>query len=321
MVRRRLFCIHNDPVTMPHLDLAVVTGAFSYTGRYVARRLLDEGVGVRTLTRDPCRENPFGGVVQAFPLDFSDPEGLRRSMEGAGVLYNTYWIRFGRGRNTFERAVENSRVLFDATADEGVGRIVHFSVANASSESRLPYFQGKGQVEEILKDMGMPHAIIRPTLVFGQGDLLLNNMAWALRRFPVFPVFGRGDYLLQPVYAEDLAALAVEAGSRNDSLVADAAGPETFTFEELLRLLAEAVGARVRLVHTPPSLGLGLTKLVGLFLRDVGLTRDEVDGLMAGLLTSDVTPTGTTRLEDWLADNRGVLGQLYVSEMRRNYRR
>ena len=306
---------------MQHPDTAIVTGAFSYTGRYVARRLLDEGVGVRTLTRSPEREGPFGGLVPAAPLDFSDPDGLCRTMRGAGVLYNTYWIRFGRGRNTFAQAVENSRVLFDAAAKAGVGKIVHFSVANASSECRLPYFRGKGQVEEILQDMGIPFAIIRPTLVFGEGDLLLNNMAWALRRFPVFPVFGNGNYPVQPVYAEDLAALAVDAGSRGDSFVADAAGPETFTFEELLWLLAKAVGARVRLVHTPPSLGFALTRLVGLMLRDVVLTRDEVDGLMAGLLTSAEPPTGTTRLADWLGDNNEILGRRYVSERRRNYRR
>ena len=306
---------------MPHPDQAVVTGAFSYTGRYVARRLLDQGIGVRTLTRSLERENPFRGAIPAYPLDFSDPDGLRRSMEGAGVLYNTYWIRFGRGRNTFEQAVENSRVLFDAAADAGVGRIVHFSVANASPESRLPYFRGKGQVEESLKDMGVPCAIIRSTLVFGEGDLLLNNMAWALRRFPVFPVFGDGDYTVQPIYAGDLADLAADAGSGTDSFVADAAGPETFTFEELLRLLASAVRARVRLVHTPPGVGYALTRLVGLVLREVVLTRDEVDGLMAGLLASSAVSSGMTKLGDWLADNADGLGRQYVSELHRNYRR
>ena len=249
---------------MPHPDLAVVTGPFSYTGRYVARRLLDQDVRVRTLTRNPDAENPFGGLVPAAPLDFSDPDGLCRTMQGAGVLYNTYWIRFGRGLTTFDQAVENSRVLFDAAVRAGVGRIVHFSVANASPDSALPYFRGKGQVEEILKETGIPYAIIRPTLVFGEGDLLLNNMAWALRRFPVFPVFGRRDYQVQPIYAEDLAAQAVDVGSGRDSFVADAAGPETFTFEELLRLLASAVNARVRLAHTQPSLGFALTRLVGL---------------------------------------------------------
>ena len=150
-------------------------------------------------------------------------------------------------------------MLFEAAAGAGVEGIVHFPVANASSEYWLPYFRGKGQVEEILKYIGIPYAIIRPTLVFGECDPLLNNMAWALRRFPVFPVFGRGDYPVQPIYAEDLAAQEMYAGSHKDSFVA-AAGPETFTFEELLGLLASAVGSRVPLVHTPLSLGFGLTR-------------------------------------------------------------
>ena len=130
----------------------------------------------------------------------------------------------------------------------------------------------------------------------------------------------RGDYRVQPIYAEDLAAQAA-AGSRRENSVANAAGPETFSFDDLLCLLASVVGARVRLVNTPPSLGFGLTRLVGLLLRDVVLSRDEVDGLMAGLLTSDGTPTGATRLADWLDDNSGGLGRRYVSERRRNYRR
>ena len=262
--------------------------------------------------------------MRAALLDFSDPDErrcfLRCFMEGAGVLYNTYCARFGRGRATFDQAVQNARILFDAAAKACVGRIVHFSVANASSESRLPYFRGKGQGGGDSSGYGIPYAIIRPTLVFGEGDLLLNNIAWALRRFPVFPVFGRGDYKVQPIYAGDLAAEAVASGSLSENTVADAAGPDTFTFEELLRLLASGVNARVRLVHTPPAVGFALTRLVGLLLRDVVLSRDEVDGLMAGLLTSAGAPTGTTRFAAWLDNNADGLGRRYVSELRRNWR-
>ena len=217
--------------------------------------------------------------------------------------------------------MENTRILFDAAARAGVGRIIYFSVANASADSRLPYFRGKGLVEEILRDTGIPYAIIRPTLVFGEGDLLLNNTAWALRRFPVFPVFGKGDYPVRPIYAGDLAALAVEAGSRDESCTIDAAGPEAFTFQELLRLLAGSVGARVRLVHLSPSLELAMPRMVGLLLRDTVLTRDEVDGLMAGLLAANSPPTGSTRLGDWLFKKGKAFGHSYVSEIRRNYRR
>ena len=229
---------------MPHPDLAVVTGAFSYTGRYVTRRLLDQGVRVRTLTRSPDAEDPFGGRVEVAPLGFSDSDGLCQSMQGAGVFYNTYWIRYAHGQTTFDLAVENTGKLFEAAERAGVARIVHFSVTNISSGSALPYFRGKARVEDMLVGLGVPYAIIRPTLVFGVGDLLLNNMAWALRRFPVFPVYGSGDYPVQPVYVEDLAAQAVEAGSQSETSVADAAGPDTFSFEALLRLLASSMGIR-----------------------------------------------------------------------------
>ena len=304
---------------MPHPDTAVVTGAFSYTGRYVSQRLLDDGVRVKTLTGHPNRRDPFGGRVEAAPLDFSDPDGLYRSMQGADVLYNTYWVRFERGRTTFDRAVENSSVLFEAAAKAGISRIVHISVSNASSGSSLPYFKGKGQVEESLKGLGVPYAIIRPTLTFGRGDLLLNNMAWALRRFPFFPICGNGNYPVQPIYAGDLADQAVAAASQAGNSVSDAAGPETLSFEALLRLIASSMGVRSRLVHTPPSLGLNLTRLVGLMMRDVVLTRDEVDGLMAGLLTSDAAPTGTTALSSWLEDNSHHLGRRYASELNRHF--
>ena len=307
-------------MTVGHPDLAVVTGAFGYTGGYVARRLVDDGVRVRTLSRRPAGRNPLGALVESAPLDFSDTGGLRRSMEGAGVLYNTYWIRYARGETTFDHAVENSRTLFEAAVDAGVGRIVHFSVTNPSHDSKLPYFRGKAQVEELLEGLGATFAIIRPTLVYGGEDLLLNNMAWALRRFPVFPVCGNGEYPVQPVYVEDLAAQAVEAGAMSGNSVADAVGPETFTFDELLRLLASAMQVRARLMHVPPSVGLALTQTVGRLMWDVALTRDEVVGLMAGLLTSKAAPTGTTKLSEWLAVNADGLGRRYVSELRRNFR-
>ena len=183
---RRRSQVGSESRLLQHSPLAVVTRAFGYTGRKVAHRLLGEGIGVRTLTRNLGREYPFGGRMRAALLDFSDPDELRCFMEGAVVPYNTYWVRFGRGRATFDQAVQNARILFEAAARVDVGRMVRFSVANASPESRLTDFRGKGLVEEILKDTGISYDIISPTLVFGQGDLPLNNMDWrcGVSRFP-----------------------------------------------------------------------------------------------------------------------------------------
>ena len=301
-------------------DHAIVTGAFSYTGGYIARHLLRQDVRVTTLTRHPDTRDSFGGAIKCAPLDFSDVDALSRSMKGASVFYNTYWIRFERGQTTFGGAVENSEILFNAAKNAGIRKIVHISVSNPSLKSRLPYFKGKWQVEEALKNIGIPYAIIRPTLVFGPDDLLLNNIAWALRRFPVFPMYGNGDYPIQPIYAEDVAEQAVAAATVSENFVADAAGPDTFSFEELIGLLASAMGIRARFIHMPPSVSLALTSIVGLVVRDIVLTRDEVDGLMAGLLTSKASPTGTTRFNDWLNENAHNLGRHYESELQRNFR-
>ncbi len=305
---------------MPQSDHAVVTGAFSYTGGFIARHLLEQNFQVTTLTRHPDHQNQFNGTVRTAPFDFSDKEALRKSMQGASVLYNTYWVRFERGDITFERAVENSKTLFEAAVDAGVSKIVHISIANPSPDSPLPYYSGKWRVEEALQNIGVPYAIIRPTWIFAKNDILMNNIAWALRRFPFYPLCGRGDYLVQPIYAEDLAAQSVAAASQTNNVIEDAAGPETFTFADLLRILADAMGVRTRLVKTPPSIGLVLTQLVGLMVRDVVLTRDEVDGLSAGLLASKNPPTGTTRFSSWLKDNAVVLGRRYESELKRNFR-
>ena len=194
------------------------------------------------------------------PWTLATPMGCG-SMQGAGVLYNTYRVRYVRGRITFDLAVENTRTLFEAAKRAGVGRMVHFSVTNAFSRVRAALLQKQSPGGDIVVGLGIPYAIIRLALVFGVGDLLLNNMARALRRFPVFPVYGNGDYTVQPVYVEDFAAQAVEAGSRGENIIAFAAGPDTFAFEAMLQLLTSSMGVRRRFLHTPPSVGLALTGL------------------------------------------------------------
>ena len=299
-------------------EISVVTGAVGYTGKYITQRLLSLGGRVKTLAGHPDRPHPFGTRVDAAPLSFDEPSALVRDLEGAYTLYNTYWIRFPRGSASFDHAVRNSRVLIRAAA-AGVRRLVHISIANASRDSDLPYFRCKGLVEEAVRESGLSHSIVRPTLVFGKEDMLMNNIAWGLRRFPLFPIFGKGDYHLRPVYVGDVARIAVDGGAGEANETVDAVGPERFTFEEMVRLIGTAVGARSRLVHTSPVLALGLTRVLGTLMKDVVLTSDEIKGLMAGLLDTTCPPTGTTELSTWLQKNSAQLGAAYVSEVRRNW--
>ncbi|MCZ7574056.1 MAG: NAD(P)H-binding protein [Ardenticatenaceae bacterium] len=302
----------------PELD--IVTGAFGYTGKYITQQLLSMGKSVRTLTGHPNRPNPFGEQVTVAPFNFDKPKELVESLRGATTLYNTYWVRFSHGENTFDRAVENTKKLINAAQAAAVRRIVHVSITNASPESHLPYFRGKGLLENAIRQSGLSYAIVRPTVIFGAEDILINNIAWFLRRFPLFAIMGSGKYRLQPVFVEDMAEITIGAGQNNENMIVDAVGPEIFTFAELVQLIANTIHSRTTLIHVKPELALLLSRLVGYGVHDVVLTRDEVEGLMANLLVSEQPPTGQTRLGDWLAQHAESVGAQYASELDRHYR-
>ena len=270
-----------------------------------------------TLTNSPDRPNPFGQAVRAVPFYFDQPQRLVESLRGVAVLYNTYWVRFNYREVRFADAVRNTRVLFDAARQAGVRRIVHVSITNPAADSPLEYFRGKALLEQALKESGVSYAILRPAVLFGKEDILINNIAWVLRRFPVFGVFGRGDYRLQPIYVDDLAALAVEQGSLGENRLLNAIGPETFSYRELAEQLGRIIGRPRRVVSVPPWLGYAVGSVLGRLVGDVLITRDEIRGLMAGLLYVDAPPTGTTRLTDWARTHAGELGRHYASELAR----
>lgn len=301
-------------------EFDVVTGAFGYIGRHITQRLLAAGKQVRTLTGHPNRPNPLRDQVSVRPYNFEDPTELARSLEGATTLYNTYWVRFPHGRTTFDLAVANSRRLIEAAKIAGVRRIVHISITNPSAGSPLGYFRGKAAVEGAIAESGISYAIVRPTVTFGGRDILINNIAWLLRRFPVFAVPGSGEYRLQPVCVDDIAAIAIGAAEGGTNAMVDAVGPEVYTFNELLALLAPSVGSKARIVHTSKESALIAARLLGWLVRDVVLTREEVEALTSNLLVSSKAPLGPTRLTDWLRDNAGSLGRRYASELGRHFR-
>jgi uncharacterized protein YbjT (DUF2867 family) len=297
--------------------LVAVTGAFGYSGRYIATRLLQAGHSVVTLTNSLNRGNPFGEKVRAFPLQFDQPNRLTESLQGTDVLINTYWVRFNHRLFTHDQAVANTKILFHAAKDAGVQRIVHVSITNPDIDSDLPYFHGKAELESALASLGVSYCILRPTVLFGKEDVLINNIAWSLRHFPIFGVFGAGDYKLQPIYVDDLAAAAVEkaVGDRNE--VVNAIGPETFTYRELVETVQRSLGLKRLVVSVPPELGYWACRVLGLLVRDVIITRQEIRGLMEGRLRVDAPPLGMTKLTEWIDRHKDTLGRHYTSEMAR----
>ena len=281
-----------------------VTGATSFTGRFIASRLTEAGYEVRNLAR----------------ADLADPDQMAAALDGTDTLYNTFWIRFERGPITYPWAIERSRQLFDAARRAGVRRIVHFSVINASHDAPTAYFRAKAVVEDALRASGIGHAIVRPTVTFGPGDILVNNLAWTLRRMPAFGIPGDGRYPIQPVHVEDVAEVAVRAGGVAEDVTLDAGGPDILAFDEFVALVRHAIGSRALVVHLPVAASLAAARLIGLVVHDVVLTRHEVAELRQRLMFSAQPPSGTVRLADWLTANAEGLGRHWANELDRHFR-
>lgn len=308
-------CSHNEQVATTDL----VTGAFGFTGSRIAARLLDRGRQVRTFSRRAPGGHPLGARVSIQPYDFT-PTVLAQTQAGVDTLYITYWMRFEREGRTFGQLVANIGNLVRAAAESGVRRLVYISVCNASHSGPTAYFRAKAEAEDIVRATGISHAIVRPTLLYGEGDILITNMAWTLRRFPLFGVPGDGRYRVQPVHVDDVADLLVELGLGDEAAEMDASGPDVFEFDDLVRLVAAGIGRPARLLHLPAPVVLATTRLIGLVVHDTVLTRDEITELTASVLTSRAAPTCPTRLPDWLAQNGHRLGRRWSSELERNFR-
>ncbi len=307
---------------MTDAGLHVVTGAFGYTGKYIARELLRRGVRVRTLTNSLHRENPFGGAVEVRPLDFADRDALVESLRGAAALHNTYWVRYDHRSGTrdfgYDLAVRNTRTLFECAREAGVKRVVHVSVANASEDSDWGYFRGKALLEKDLLASELSYVIVRPTVIFGGPEnVLINNIAWLLRHLPVFGLFGRGDYRLTPIHVGDLGGICADAADGETNLTLNAVGPETLTYRQMIHHMARAMGLHRLIVPLPDSVSLLAGRALGLFLNDIVLTRHEISGLRDELMYTGTEPLGTTSFTDWLQSEAGTLGRTYTNDLKR----
>ena len=299
---------------MTSIDL--VTGAGGYTGSYVAARLLADGRHVRTLTRET---DGVPAPIGPFAYRFDAPELMGDAFADVDTFYNTYWVRFGRGGFTHDDAVRNSLALIDRAARAGVRKMVHVSIMNPSMDSPYTYQRGKAVVEAALVASGMEYAIVRPSVLFGGNEILLNNVAWLLRHLHVFAVPGDGRYPIRPTHVEDLAELMVALGATDGSFTRNAGGPETFEFGDLVRRIKAAIGSRALVANLPKAAVLPLIPLVNRITGDVTIHRAELDALMDGLASCDGPPAGTRRLTDFLAGHADTLGTTYANEVRRNF--
>jgi len=295
----------------------VITGALSYSGKYIAEKLINQGHEVKTITHSVNKPNPFGEKLKVELFHFDKPEKLLDSLQGSDILVNTYWVRFNHSQFNHSEAVANTKVMIEQAKKAGVKKFVHVSITNPSLSSDLEYFRGKAELEDYLIRSGLNYSIVRPAVLFGKNDILINNISWTIKHLPVAGVFGKGDYRLQPIHIDDFSDIIVEESLSGENKIVNAIGLETFTYNELITKLMEIFNLHKPLVHVSPRTGYYFGKVISFLKNDVTITREEIKGLMDNLLYVDDVPKGKIKLTEWARENKDTLGKNYASELSR----
>ncbi len=272
------------------------------------------------MTSHPEPPGPWAAAVERHPYAFDDAAALRRMLQDVDVLVNTYWMRFPRNGLDYADAVENIRILTEAAVEAGVNRMVHVSVSNPSPDSPFPYYRGKAAAEAHVRKSGLSYAIARPTWIIDERDILLNNVAWLLRRLPVFGMPGRGNYRVQPVTGADAGRILADFAMSREDVTRDVAGPEQLAFRDVVAKTKAAMRKHRVVVPMPGWLAAAAAKAVSPLVHDVVLTRYELGGLRAGLLVSSEPPLGSTGFSTWIAQHGSAMGRTYHSELARHFR-
>ena len=264
-----------------HRRLITVFGGTGFLGRRIVRHLLDHGFQVRTASRHPERVGsafrPDVGL-ETRTADILDEPSVAAALFDAYGAVNAVSLYVEHGRVTFDAVhVEAAARVARLARASGVERLIHISGIGADPASPVPYIAARGR-GEIAVRQGFPGAvIIRPAVMFGANDVFLTTVARLLRILPLYPMFGRGETKLQPVYVEDVAEgiARVLSGTERSFASYGFGGARLYTYKELVRTIADRIGARPRLVPLPFALWRILA-LGAEFLPGSPLTRNQI---------------------------------------------
>jgi len=256
------------------------------TGGLVGRSVLPEFMSryeIRSLHRHPVAAEG-AARVEWVPVDVGRIQDWRPFLEDVDVVLNLAWYRYGNATR-FRHLAEGLERLVEAARVAGTGRFLQVSVPPAPDrlERTLPYLAYKRRVDRAIAASGLSYRIVRPTMLFGAGDRLLGTMLRLMDRYPVFPMFGDGQYHVSPVAASDLARILRLEAAGDGSGTIDVGGPERYRYCDLTDLMFSYLGKRPRYWHLSPRSSVALAQLV----QDLGsslLYSYEVEWLLSDLL-------------------------------------
>jgi uncharacterized protein YbjT (DUF2867 family) len=264
----------------------LVTGATGFIGPHVAHTLVKDGHDVRALVRDPAGARAVEAWgVELVTGNMRDPASLRRAVEGVDAVVHLVAIITGRPRDFEELMTQGTRHLVTAAQEAGVGKLVLMSALGTSPETRdlVPYYRSKWDMEQTVKDSGIPYVVFRPSFVFGKGGALAT-FARVARLAPLTPIVGNGAQRIQPIWVEDVAAYFAEAVRRDDvrNRTFEIGGPDILDWNELYRRIKRVLGKSRPSIHVPFGLMRLNAALLDALPGKAPVTPDQLKMLAAG---------------------------------------
>jgi uncharacterized protein YbjT (DUF2867 family) len=278
--------------------MILLTGASGLVGSTLLRRLTARDEPVRCLVRDPRRLGDQRVRVQIALGDLSDPHSFRHAMRGVRTVIHLAASIRDQPRGSIEElnGIATWRMV-QAAERAGVEHFVFFSALDASTFSRARFLRAKALAEGAVAEAGLRHTIFAPSIIYSPGDHFLTILRRIALLLPVMPVSGSARALYQPIWSDDVADCVVAAlDGRGDGAHAryELAGPDTVSYESIVRLALRSFGRRRPVVHVPLPVARQFLRVARLVAGNaVFATWDEVE-LMEVPMTS---PSGTADAE------------------------
>jgi uncharacterized protein YbjT (DUF2867 family) len=260
--------------------MILVTGGTGFVGGYLIRRLRQEGLPVRALARHPDRAQPLKDLgVEVVPGDILEKVSLEKAAEGVdrvihlvGIIQETPGVTF-RGIH-----VEGTRHIIEAARKAGVRHFFHQSALGTRPGAKSEYHRTKWEAEELVRQSGIPHTILRPSLIYGAGDKFTIRLSEILRRAPVMPVIGSGKSRVQPIYIDDVVSCMVKVVTGDAFLneIYEIGGPDQLTFKEMTTAIAEIMGLKRPAFHVPLFFMKPIARALETMLSNPPLTTDQL---------------------------------------------
>jgi len=235
--------------------MLLVTGGTGFVGGHLIRRLQQEGLPARVLTRHPDRAQTLREIgVEIVPGDILDEPSLEKAAEGIErVIHLVGIIQEAPGMTFRDVHVEGTRNVIAAAKKAGVRHLFYQSALGTRPGAKSDYHRTKWEAEELVRQSGIPHTILRPSLIYGAGDKFTVRLSEILKLSPIMPVIGSGKSRVQPIYIDDVVSCIVKVMTGDAFLneIYEIGGPDQLTYEEVTKTIAEAMGINRPAVHVP----------------------------------------------------------------------